>query len=35
MSAEDGCFFVGPDDGQVLINPVGGRMAIKVLDEYT
>ena len=35
MNAEDGCFFVGPDAGKILMNPVGGRMAIKVLDEYT
>jgi hypothetical protein len=26
--------FVGPDDGKELMNPLGGRMAIKVLDEY-
>lgn len=35
MRTEDGSFFVGPGDGKVLPNPVGGRMAIKVRDEDT
>jgi quercetin dioxygenase-like cupin family protein len=35
MSTEDGGFFVGPDDGVTLTNPIGGQMVAKVRDEYT
>jgi quercetin dioxygenase-like cupin family protein len=35
MSTEDGGFFVGPDDGVALTNPIGGQMVAKVRDEYT
>ena len=30
-----GGLFVGPDDGKVLTNPLGGGMAVKVRDEDT
>jgi len=33
MSTEDGSLFVGPGDGKVLPNPIGGQMIIKVRDE--
>jgi hypothetical protein len=35
MRTEDGGIFVGPDDGKFLLNPVGGRMVVKVRDEDT
>ena len=35
MSTEDGSLFVGPADGKVLPNPIGGRMVVKVRDEDT
>ena len=35
MRTEDAGIFVGPDDGKSLPNPVGGRMVVKVRDEYT
>jgi mannose-6-phosphate isomerase-like protein (cupin superfamily) len=35
MSTEDGGFFVGPDDGVTLTNPIGGQMVAKVREEYT
>ncbi|HSL00171.1 MAG TPA: cupin domain-containing protein [Rubrobacteraceae bacterium] len=35
MRTEDGGLVIGPDDGSVLINPLGGRMAVKVRDEHT
>lgn len=33
--APDLDIFVGPDDGKVLINPIGGRMVLKALDQQT
>ena len=30
-----GGLFVGPDDGKILVNPVGGRMALKARDAET
>jgi quercetin dioxygenase-like cupin family protein len=27
--------FVGPEDGEVLTNPIGGRMVAKICDEHT
>jgi mannose-6-phosphate isomerase-like protein (cupin superfamily) len=32
---EDEGIFVGPDDGKALLNPIGGRMVVKVRDEDT
>ncbi len=35
MTAEDRSLFVGPNDGKVLMNPIGGRMVIKAFDQDT
>jgi mannose-6-phosphate isomerase-like protein (cupin superfamily) len=35
MTTEDGSLFVGPSDGKVLMNPIGGRMVIKASDRET
>jgi len=35
MSAENGSLFLEPTDGKVLLNPIGGRMMVKVRDEDT
>ncbi|MDQ2998929.1 MAG: cupin domain-containing protein [Chloroflexota bacterium] len=35
MTTEDDGLFVGPDDGKVLMNPIGGRMVIKASDQAT
>jgi mannose-6-phosphate isomerase-like protein (cupin superfamily) len=35
MTTEDGGLFVGPSDGRVLINPIGGGMVIKASDQQT
>lgn len=35
MSIEDVGVFVGPDGGEVLTNPIGGRMVAKVRDADT
>lgn len=35
MKIEDPGVFVGPDDGKVLANPLGGRMVVKVRDGDT
>jgi quercetin dioxygenase-like cupin family protein len=35
MRTEDGGLFVGPGDGKALTNPIGGRMVVKVRDDYT
>lgn len=35
MSNEDVGTFVGPGDGEVLINPIGGRMVVKIRDGDT
>lgn len=35
MTTEDNGLFVGPDDGKVLMNPIGGRMVIKASDQAT
>jgi quercetin dioxygenase-like cupin family protein len=35
MSTENGSLFLGPADGKVLPNPIGGRMMVKVRDEDT
>lgn len=35
MRTEDGSLFLGPSDGKVLTNPVGGRMVVKARDEET
>ena len=35
MRNEDGGIFVGPQDGNNLSNPIGGRMVVKVRDEDT
>ena len=32
MTTEESGLFVGPDDGRVLVNPIGGRMVIKASD---
>ena len=32
MAIEDIGLFVGPGDGKVLMNPIGGRMVIKASD---
>jgi hypothetical protein len=33
--SRDGGLLVGPDEGKVLQNPIGGRMVVKVGDEDT
>ena len=35
MAIENGGLFVGPSDGKVLVNPIGGRMVIKASDHQT
>lgn len=35
MQTENGGLFVGPDDGDVLTNPIGGRMVAKIRDADT
>src|SRR5689334_16296665 len=35
MTTEDVGLFVGPSDGNVLMNPIGGRMVIKASDRDT
>jgi mannose-6-phosphate isomerase-like protein (cupin superfamily) len=35
MGTEHGGIFLPPDDGNVLVNPIGGRMALKLRDEDT
>jgi mannose-6-phosphate isomerase-like protein (cupin superfamily) len=35
MTTKDDGIFVGPDDGKVLMNPIGGRMVIKASDRDT
>lgn len=35
MRTGDDGNFVGPDDGRVLTNPIGGQMIVKVRDKYT
>ncbi|MDQ3864755.1 MAG: cupin domain-containing protein, partial [Actinomycetota bacterium] len=35
MDIEDEGRFVGPDDGKVLANPIGGRMVVKLRDGDT
>jgi mannose-6-phosphate isomerase-like protein (cupin superfamily) len=35
MKVENEGFFVGPDDGKALPNPIGGRMMLKVRDGDT
>ena len=35
MDTEDEGRFVGPDDGKVLANPIGGRMVVKLRDGDT
>ena len=35
MKVESEGFFVGPDDGKALPNPIGGRMMLKVRDGDT
>ena len=35
MGTEKGGVFVGPDDGKVLNNPIGGAMVVKVRDVDT
>ncbi|CAN5708822.1 hypothetical protein BH24ACT18_BH24ACT18_14780 [soil metagenome] len=35
MRGQGGGIFVGPDDGKVLTNPIGGRMVVEVSDEDT
>jgi len=35
MRTSDVGLFVGPGDGKVLVNPIGGRMTVKVRDEDT
>lgn len=35
METGDGGLLVGPDDGKLLANPIGGRMVIKVRDADT
>ena len=35
MNTEDGGLFVGPHVGKELLNPIGGRMVVKVRDEDT
>ncbi|GMA15234.1 cupin domain-containing protein (plasmid) [Deinococcus metallilatus] len=35
MTAEEHARKVGPEDGRVLVNPIGGRMVLKVPDAMT
>ena len=35
VKVESESFFVGPDDGKALPNPIGGRMMLKVRDGDT
>ena len=35
MQTEEAGIFVGPDEGDALINPIGGQMVAKVRDRYT
>lgn len=35
MAPENDGLFVGPDDGIVLTNPIGGRMVLKASDQDT
>jgi quercetin dioxygenase-like cupin family protein len=35
MSTVDGGYFVGPDDGVALTNPIGGQMVAKVREGHT
>jgi mannose-6-phosphate isomerase-like protein (cupin superfamily) len=35
MTTNDSGLFIGPDDGNVLTNPIGGRMVLKVSDRAT
>jgi hypothetical protein len=35
MKVESEGLFVGPDDGQALSNPVGGRMLVKLREDDT
>ena len=35
MKVESEGLFVGPDEGKVIPNPVGGRMVVKVRDGDT
>jgi mannose-6-phosphate isomerase-like protein (cupin superfamily) len=35
MATQDGGLFVGPNDGKVLTNPIGGRMVLKAYDQQT
>ena len=35
MQTEEAGIFVGPDEGDALINPIGGQMVAKVRDMYT
>jgi mannose-6-phosphate isomerase-like protein (cupin superfamily) len=35
MPTEDGSLFVSPNDGKLLMNPIGGRMVIKASDQAT
>ena len=35
LNSENASLIVGPDDGKVLPNPIGGRMTVKVRDEDT
>ena len=35
MMSNDGGLFVGPSDGHVLTNPIGGRMVLKATDHAT
>src|SRR5215207_6588085 len=35
MTTEDHSLFVGPNDGTVLMNPIGGRMVIKASAQET
>jgi mannose-6-phosphate isomerase-like protein (cupin superfamily) len=35
MTTEDRTLFIGPSEGKVLTNPIGGRMILKALDQET
>ena len=35
MTPQDSSLFVGPNDGTVLMNPIGGRMVIKAFAQET
>ena len=35
MKVDDEGFFIGPDEGKALPNPIGGRMVVKVRDADT